>query len=70
MWLFAAKSAEGQEAPSLPSPKSGREFKHKPLCERMFYLSVIHFSVGLPSQTPGVLLAFKLALYPLEGQMA
>lgn len=46
---------------SSPSPKSSREFKHKPICERIFCLSVIHFSVGLPSQTSGVLLAFKLA---------
>lgn len=46
---------------SSPSPKSSREFKHKPICERIFCLSVIHFSVGLPSQTSGVLLASKLA---------
>lgn len=46
---------------SSPSPKSSREFKHKPICERIFCLSVIHFSVGLPSQMSGVLLAFKLA---------
>lgn len=46
---------------SFPSPKSSREFKHKPICERIFCLSVIHFSVGLSSQTSGVLLAFKLA---------
>lgn len=46
---------------SFPSPKSSREFKHKPICERIFCLSVIHFSVGLPSQMSGVLLAFKLA---------
>lgn len=46
---------------SFPSPKSSREFKHKPICERIFCLSVIHFSLGLPSQSSGVLLAFKLA---------
>lgn len=46
---------------SSPSPKSSREFKHKPICERIFCLSVIHFSLGLSSQTSGVLLAFKLA---------
>lgn len=46
---------------SFPSPKSSREFKHKPICERIFCLSVIHFSLGLSSQTSGVLLAFKLA---------
>lgn len=34
--------AKGQEAPSLtPSSKSSREFKHKPICERIFYSSVI-----------------------------
>lgn len=32
---------------SFPSPKSSREFKHKPICERIFWLSVIHFSLGL-----------------------
>lgn len=46
---------------SFPSPKSSREFKHKPICERIFCLSVIHFSVGLPSQMSGVLLFFNLA---------
>lgn len=34
--------AKGQEAPSLtPSSKSSREFKHKPICERIFCSSVI-----------------------------
>lgn len=46
---------------SFPSPKSSREFKHKLICERIFCLSVIHFSLGLSSQTSGVLLAFTLA---------
>lgn len=45
---------------SYPS-KSSREFKHKPICERIFCLSVFHFSLGIPSQTSGVLLASKLA---------
>lgn len=46
---------------SPPSSKSSREFKHKPICERIFCSSVIHFSLGIPSQTSGVLLAFELA---------
>lgn len=54
--------AKGQAAPSRnPSSKSSREFKHKPLCERIFCSSVIHFSLGISSQTSGVLLASKLA---------
>lgn len=53
--------AKGQEAPSLtPSSKSSRGFKHKPICERIFCSNVIHFSLGIPSQTSGVLLASKL----------
>ena len=54
--------AKGQAAPSpTPSSKSSREFKHKPICERIFCSSVIHSSLGIPSQVSGVLLAYKLA---------
>lgn len=63
-WGPRPHQAKGQEAPSLtPSSKSSREFKfkHKPICERIFCSSVIHFSLGIPSQTSGVLLASKLA---------
>ena len=53
--------ARGQKTPSLtPSSKSSREFKHKPICERVFCSSVIHSSLGISSQTSGVLLASKL----------
>lgn len=51
----------GAETPSVtPSSKSSREFKHKPICERIFCSSVIHSSLGISSQTSGVLLASKL----------
>nr|KAF6501107.1 hypothetical protein HJG59_008087 [Molossus molossus] len=50
----------GRRHPLAPS-KSSREFKHKPICERIFCSSIIHFSLGIPSQMSGVLLASKLA---------
>lgn len=72
MWLFVVTSLQnevvhvlnkprGRRHLLIPSSKSSREFKHKPICEGLFCLNVIHFSLGIPSQMSGVLLASKLA---------
>lgn len=61
--VHVPRHARGQEAPSLtPSSKSSREFKHKPICERIFCSSVTHFSLGITSQTSGVPLASKTSI--------
>lgn len=65
--------AKGQAAPSPPhSSKSSREFKHKPICERLFCSSVTHSSLGIPSQASGVLLAseFTYVSISLTGRLS
>lgn len=61
MGLSVSSPRQGAGGPLTPSSKSSREFKHKPICERIFCSSIIHFSLGIPSQMSGVLLASKLA---------
>lgn len=73
MWPFVVNSLRneavhvftkprGWRYPLTPSSKSSREFKHKPICERIFCSSVIHFSLGIPSQTSGVSFSFQTSL--------
>lgn len=58
----------GPAVPSLPSSKSSRELKHKPLCERLFCSSVIHFSLGIPFPNVRCSFSFRtsVSLYPVR----